>query len=268
MILECSPYQITIRTTAEVVAGVQLDVDKFLARDPETFEKLLYILGGPTEWLTDYLIPNDPERDEDIKQMAREGAQFVADYLDSLEQKVQNGSLDREEAIALAAAATLTILKLTPKSKRAALLKKLNAPIKRLTARFKVPDKGFTPSQRQTEVAQLFDRTSPRSGIQIGNRTVLNDATNKGGAKVFSGVSDAEVKGYFSQLTGQSFPASPTTIVPGKGNIYTIETPSGNFNLRDFSSSTLPNGRIPRWTIDVPGSAIGQSKPKFELKFE
>ncbi len=134
-------WDAAIHGAASTTAQAMDELEAAYERDPDGFDKLLYILGGPTEWLTDYLIPDDPERDEDIKQMAREGAQFIADYLDSLEQKVQNGSLDREEAIALAAVATLTILKSTPKSKRAALLKKLNAPIKRLTARFKGTNK-------------------------------------------------------------------------------------------------------------------------------
>lgn len=108
----------------------------------------------------------------------------------------------------------------------------------------------------------MFDRDHPRSGIQIGNRTVLDDPTNTGGARVFDGVSDAEVRDYFTELTGQPLPSNPTTVVPGRGNIYTVETPDGNFSLRDFSTSG-----VGRWTIDVPASVVGQpGRRPLELK--
>ncbi len=40
-----------------------------------------------------------------------------------------------------------------------------------------------------------------------------------------------------------------------KGLFYSIETPRGNFNLRDFSSSAAQIGV--KWTIDVPKEFIG-----------
>ena len=127
----------------------------------------------------------------------------------------------------------------------------------RATNRPPVPD-------RRVEIGELFDHSNPRSGIQIGDRTVLNDPTNTGGAKVFDGVSDVEVRDYFTQLTGQPLPSNPTTVVPGRGNIYTVQTPDGNFNLRDFSTSG-----VGRWTIDVPNSVTGVNSGRgfSELKF-
>jgi hypothetical protein len=133
--------------------------------------------------------------------------------------------------------------------------------------RLPVPD-------RRVEITELFDNTNPRSGIQIGNRTVLNDPTNTGGARVFSDVSDVEVRNYFTELTGQPLPAPRTVNIGGRDvQLYTVRTPDGNFNLRSGSSSVLPNGQTPSWTIDVPGGATGRVDSRgrpvtSELKFE
>ena len=135
------------------------------------------------------------------------------------------------------------------------------------TNRLPVPD-------RRVEITELFDNTNPRSGIQIGNRTVLNDPTNTGGARVFSDVSDVEVRNYFTELTGQPLPAPRTVNIGGRNvQLYTVRTPDGNFNLRSGSSSVLPNGQAPSWTIDVPGGATGRVDSRgrpvtSELKFE
>jgi hypothetical protein len=77
----------------------------------------------------------------------------------------------------------------------------------------------ITMPDRRAEIGELFDNGHPRSGIQIGDKTVLADPTNRGGARIFDGVSDSEVRDYFTQLTGQPFPSNPTTVVPGRGNI-------------------------------------------------
>ena len=37
-----------------------------------------------------------------------------------------------------------------------------------------------------------------------------------------------------------------------KGNRYTIPTPNGNYNLRDYSTSKLSDGTKPKWTFDIP----------------
>ena len=44
---------------------------------------------------------------------------------------------------------------------------------------------------------------------------------------------------------------------------YVVETPEGNFNLRDFDTS----GTGAEWTIDVPGKLLGSAKGS-ELKFK
>ena len=116
---------------------------------------------------------------------------------------------------------------------------------------------------RRVEIAELFDSSNPRSGIQIGDRTVLVDPTNRGGARVFDGVSDAEVRNYFTELTGQALPA-PRTITIGNNNnvqLYTVRTPDGNFNLGSGSTSGVGN-----WTIDIPRGATGTGNAG-ELKF-
>lgn len=59
-------------------------------------------------------------------------------------------------------------------------------------------------------------------------------------------------------------PTGPTTVVPGRGNIYAVKTPDGSFSLRDFSTSG-----VGKWTIDVPNSVTGVNGGRgySELKF-
>ncbi len=112
---------------------------------------------------------------------------------------------------------------------------------------------------RLSEVRRLFDKTSAVSGIRIGQRTVLHDGT-RGVAKVLRGMSDAEIKRYFSELTGRALPSRPTTILSNGKVIYTVSTRYGNFNLRNFSSSGTG-----RWTIDIPPAVAGTTRK--EIKF-
>ncbi|EGI3994393.1 hypothetical protein H3433_005053 [Escherichia coli] len=86
---------------------------------------------------------------------------------------------------------------------------------------------------------------------------------NKGNSKIFSGASEAEVKQYFLELTGNKV-LPKARVVPGKGNIYTVKTPNGNFNLRDFSNSATETGKA--WTIDVPRGVAKDIAP-VEIKF-
>ena len=72
-----------------------------------------------------------------------------------------------------------------------------------------------------------------------------------------------EVKQYFSELTGSTDLPSPRTI-PGKGDIYVVNTPEGNFTLRNFSSSSGQTG--PAWTIFMPKTATGTTYNP-EIKF-
>ncbi|WP_239002590.1 hypothetical protein [Photorhabdus khanii] len=101
---------------------------------------------------------------------------------------------------------------------------------------------------RVNEISELFEYNHSRTGIQIGDRTLI-EMPNKGNAKIFSGASEAEVKQYFMELTGsKNLPAERS--ISGKGNIYTVKTSKGTFNLRDFSASSSETGRA--WTIDIP----------------
>jgi filamentous hemagglutinin len=124
------------------------------------------------------------------------------------------------------------------------------------------PNRIPTPDRR-IEIRELFDNNNPRSGIQIGNRSALSDPSNIGGAKVFDGVSDVEVKDYFMQLTGQPLPAPRTITIGGNTSVqlYTVRTTEGNFNLRSGSTSG-----VGRWTIDIPRRATGTGNAG-ELKF-
>jgi len=122
--------------------------------------------------------------------------------------------------------------------------------------------KGIPSISRSTEITELFSSSSTRSGIQIGDRSLI-EVPNTGNAKIFSGATDVEVKQYFSELTGSTDLPSPRTI-PGKGDIYVVNTPEGNFTLRNFSSSSGQTG--PAWTIDVPKAATGTTYNP-EIKF-
>ncbi|WON77125.1 hypothetical protein [Serratia sp. UGAL515B_01] len=117
-------------------------------------------------------------------------------------------------------------------------------------------------SNRANEISELFEYDNPRAGIQIGERTLL-EMPNKGNAKVFSGASEVEVKQYFMELTG-SKNLPEVRNIPGKGNIYTIKTPQGTFNLRDFSASSSETGSA--WTIDIP-RGIAKPNAPVEIKF-
>ncbi|AVE03620.1 hypothetical protein CYL20_03260 [Pseudomonas palleroniana] len=108
----------------------------------------------------------------------------------------------------------------------------------------------------------MFSSSGTRSGIQIGDRSLI-EVPSTGNAKIFSGATDVEVKQYFSQLTGSTQLPSPRSI-PGKGDIYVVNTPEGNFTLRNFSSSSGQTG--PAWTIDVPKAAAGTTYNP-EIKF-
>ncbi|WP_460163494.1 hypothetical protein [Pseudomonas sp. S2_F03] len=122
--------------------------------------------------------------------------------------------------------------------------------------------KGIPYINRRTELAELFSSASARSGIQIGNRSLI-ELPNSGNAKIFSGATDVEIKQYFSELTGSTSLPPPRTI-SGKGDIYVVSTPEGNFTLRNFSSSSGQTG--PAWTIDIPKAAAGTTYNP-EIKF-
>jgi hypothetical protein len=117
---------------------------------------------------------------------------------------------------------------------------------------------------RQSEIVDLFNKANPQNSITIGSRSVAADTTNVGGAKIFDGVSDAEIFIYFQQLSGRSLPASST--VPSKGIRYTVVTPNGNFTLRNFSTSSADTGA--KWTIEVPKTVTGTgTRGTDEIKF-
>jgi filamentous hemagglutinin len=118
------------------------------------------------------------------------------------------------------------------------------------------------PINRAQEITELFSSTNPRSGIQIGNRSLI-EIPNSGNAKVFSGATDAEVQRYFTELTGSSQLPVPR-VIPGKGTIYVVDTPQGNFTLRDFATSSGQTGST--WTIDLPKGATGTTYNP-EIKF-
>ena len=128
------------------------------------------------------------------------------------------------------------------------------------------PSPPNTPEAQQQAVAHLFDDLHGREDLTIGSRTYRHDGS-PGGAKVFEGVSEKDIFQYFEDLTGQkTLPSQPTTVVPGRGEIYTVKTTQGNFNLRNVASS----GGGVKWTIDVPNKVTGlrYGKGFSEIKFK
>ncbi|WP_175932828.1 hypothetical protein [Burkholderia sp. BCC0801] len=80
---------------------------------------------------------------------------------------------------------------------------------------------------------------------------------------MFTGATDAQVQQFFMELTGTTkLPVART--IPGKGTVYVVNTPNGNFALRDFSTSSGQTGAA--WTIDVPKAAVGTTYNP-EIKF-
>ncbi|WP_330961322.1 hypothetical protein [Photobacterium sp. 53610] len=115
---------------------------------------------------------------------------------------------------------------------------------------------------RRLELNELFDYDHIRTGIQIGDKSLI-PIPNTGNARIFSDASDSDVMNYFLEIIGMSSLPQPR-VIPKKGNLYTIKTPEGNFNLRDFSFSASKTG--PAWTIDIPKAAAGTSYNP-EIKF-
>lgn len=120
----------------------------------------------------------------------------------------------------------------------------------------------YTP--RDQEVRELFTATNPRVGIRIGNRTLLPEPNSQGLTRIFNGASDAEVKKYFTELTGKPLP-NPIEINIGnnKGVRYSVQTEHGSYNLRSITRSQDKTG--PVWTIDIPAGVVHNKKA--EIKF-
>jgi filamentous hemagglutinin len=98
--------------------------------------------------------------------------------------------------------------------------------------------------------------------LNIGGKT-FTEVPNIGKAAIFSGVTDAKVQQYFMDLTGSTqMPAARA--IPGKGTLYVVNIPSGNFTLRDFATSSGQTGAA--WTIDIPKGAVGSTYNR-EIKF-
>ena len=117
---------------------------------------------------------------------------------------------------------------------------------------------------RDQELRELFTATNPRVGVRIGNRTLLPESNSQGLVRVFRGASDAEVKQYFTELTGKPLP-QPREINIGndKGVRYYVQTEHGNYNLRSIAKSQDKTGLA--WTIDIPAGVVHNKKA--EIKF-
>ncbi|WP_217483982.1 hemagglutinin repeat-containing protein [Achromobacter pulmonis] len=79
--------------------------------------------------------------------------------------------------------------------------------------------------------------SSNTRGTVRSGKSVFTELPNTGNAAIFSGATDAQVKQYFIDLSGVSeIPVA--RIIPGRGRIYVVKTPKGNFTLRDFGTSS------------------------------
>ncbi|WP_017327101.1 RHS repeat domain-containing protein [Synechococcus sp. PCC 7336] len=114
---------------------------------------------------------------------------------------------------------------------------------------------------RRQEVADLFDSSNPRSGIEIGDRTLL-PKPNSRNTPIFQGASEAEVKQVFAELSGVDR-LPPPRVIPGRGEVISISTPDGTFTLRNFSNSASETGQA--FTIDLP-RGVGR-RGTAEIKF-
>lgn len=111
------------------------------------------------------------------------------------------------------------------------------------------------------QAKDLFNTSTPGT-IQMGTQT-FTELPNTGNAAIFSGASDSQIQQYFLELSGGTeMPAARD--IPGRGKIYVVKTPAGNFTLRNFASSLSETGAA--WTIDIPGDAVGKNYGP-EIKF-
>ena len=123
------------------------------------------------------------------------------------------------------------------------------------------------------QIINLFENGADH--IYIGNNKYVAKEVKTGqkGAKIFSDVSNNEVFRFFMETAGaQKMPKLEKVYENGvfKGNRYTIETPNGNYNLRDYSTNPAPDGSKFNWTFDVPRELFGKNSGKktYEIKFE
>ncbi|WP_459204089.1 hypothetical protein ACQVRV_20915 (plasmid) [Ralstonia pseudosolanacearum] len=101
------------------------------------------------------------------------------------------------------------------------------------------------------QAKNLFSSNAPGT-LRIGSAT-FTEVPNAGNAAMFSGATDAQVQQYFMELTGTTkLPVAK--VIPGKEALYVVNTPSGNFTLRDFSYSSGKTGAA--WTIDIPKEVV------------
>ncbi|WP_267525629.1 hypothetical protein, partial [Campylobacter sp. MG1] len=128
----------------------------------------------------------------------------------------------------------------------------------------------------QIERANLIKELhkNKQGNLKIGEKTfsVNKEASNGKGVVFNERISDKEVERLFVELGGgKELPKwrkirakVRETGVINEGKLYTINNDKGKFNLREVSSSNLPNGEQP-WTIDyIPNNDLEQ---RIELKF-
>ena len=127
-----------------------------------------------------------------------------------------------------------------------------------------------TRNSRHRELKEIFAGGNDVT-LHVGGQD-YKPVHRTGIARTYEGLSDAQVKQYFTELTGQPLPSPKRIEIEGKngqpskeGINYVVNTKDGNFNLRNISTSSETSGA--KWTIDVP-KKLSPSGDAMELKFK
>ena len=112
-----------------------------------------------------------------------------------------------------------------------------------------------TRNSRHRELKEIFAGGND-AGLHVSGQD-YKPVHRTGIARTYEGLSDAQVKQYFTELTGQPLPSPKRIGIEGKNGMpakeginYVVKTKYGSFNLRNISTSSETSGA--RWTIDVP----------------
>lgn len=103
----------------------------------------------------------------------------------------------------------------------------------------------------------MADSANPAKTTKVFDSRKINDAELR-----------QEVFAYAEKLSGQKFNKTANP------NVFNIKTADGTtINVRSISSSLLPDGSQPRWTIEILKDQklkqlTNANKPKWEIKFK
>ena len=146
-----------------------------------------------------------------------------------------------------------------------------------IIARLNIAKQRYTLLQQQARLNEITDIFKPASTQTLklnGQNIALENTNSSGTTKLFNtaAIPDAQLKqrvfSYASELSGES----AFKPVPNKMGIWFAELPDGTtINVRSVSSSTLPDGTKPRWTVEVINEKTFRplvGKNRVEVKFK